>query len=334
MPDRVTVAVDLMGGDHGPDVSLPAIRRALESQEGLRIVAVGDRASMAGLSEWPEALRRRVEISVSATNIPDDMSPARALRQGGDSSLAGALRALREGRAGAAVSAGNTGALMALARHLLGMLPGIERPALMARLPARNHTVWVLDLGANVGVDARRLYEFALLGAAAVDAIQGRRPRVGLLNVGREASKGSDVVQEAARLIEAADLDYIGFVEGNDVFAGGADVIVCDGFAGNVLLKGAEGIAALLLDRIGEALRDNFSARFGSALFGRGLRRKLAELLPARHNGASLLGINGIVIKSHGSAEAVAMARAIELAALEARRGVLPEIERRLWASY
>lgn len=323
-----------MGGDHGPEVSLPAVREALEASEGVRIVAVGDPAATDALSAWPEALMRRVEARTAATTVPGDMPPARALRQGGDSSLAETLRQVREGRAAAAVSAGNTGALMALSRHLLGMLPGIERPALMARLPAREHTVWVLDLGANVGVDARRLCEFAVLGAAAVDAIQGRRPTVGLLNVGREASKGSDVVQEAARLIEATDLQYIGFIEGDDVFTGGTDVVVCDGFAGNVLLKGAEGIAELLLDRIGSALRDNVSARFGSALFGRGLKRKLAELSPARHNGASLLGINGIVIKSHGSAGVPAMARAIELAALEARRGVLPEIERRLWASY
>lgn len=239
------------------------------------------------------------------------------------------LGSLAAGSADALVSAGNTGALMALARYRLGTLPGIERPALMTGFPVVGGSVWVLDLGANIGVDAERLAEFAVLGSAAVGALLGRKPRVGLLNIGSEPNKGPDVVREAARRCAATDIDLVGFIEGHDVFAGRADVVVCDGFAGNVLLKSAEGVIAMLLSEIDAVGSRTFA---GPGL--RRLRRRMRKAYdPAVHNGASMLGISGIVIKSHAHASTEGIAHAIGVATLEVRRDMLPELERQLWAN-
>lgn len=326
-----------MGGDHGPAVAFGAAVEALAADEGLHVYLVGDPDVLDPLcARAPDAVASRLQVETATDVIPHDMPPSRALRQGAGSSLAVTLRLVREGAADAAVSAGNTGALMALGRFLLGTLPGIERPALMSRLPTRNGHVWALDLGANVGVDARRLYEFAVLGSAAVAAIGGRKsPRVGLLNVGVEANKGNDVVREAARLIEQGpELNYTGFVEADHVFEGKVDVVVCDGFAGNVLLKSAEGVAGLITEKLRAALDGSWSSRLAAPLVRRKMNAVVQAMDPSRHNGAPLLGINGIVIKSHGGADARTFRSAIELAALEARRNVIPEIERQLWASY
>jgi glycerol-3-phosphate acyltransferase PlsX len=198
----------------------------------------------------------------------------------------------------------------------------------MTRFPVRGGSAWVLDLGANLQVDAERLTEFALLGSAAVGALLGRRPRVALLNIGREPGKGPDVVREAARRCAVAELDFVGFIEGHDVFAGLADVVVCDGFSGNVLLKSSEGAISMLLDEF-----DGSAAGWLTPPGLRRLRTRLHERYdPAGHNGASLLGIGGIVIKSHAHASIAGMARAIGVAALEVRRRMLPELERALWA--
>jgi len=328
--------VDTLGGDRGLEVTLEGSIMALEQEPGLRLRLVGPGDAIARRMESAgEVSGGRVSIIDASNSIPGDMTPSRALRQGGDSSLATTVRQVREGGADAAVSAGNTGALMAYSRHLLGMLPGVDRPALMSRLPARNGEVWLLDLGANIGVDARRLFEFALLGSAAVTAMQGgQMPRVGLLNVGSETSKGSDVVQEAARLISESDLDFAGFVEGHDVFSGSVDVVVCDGFVGNVLLKGAEGLAGLLLERLKTSLSGGLKTRLGARLVRDSLEGLLHSLDPAGHNGAPLLGVNGIVIKSHGAAGPTAFSNAILLAVRESRREMIGEIERQLWASY
>jgi glycerol-3-phosphate acyltransferase PlsX len=240
------------------------------------------------------------------------------------------LERVARGESSSLVSAGNTGALMALSRQVLGMLPGIERPVLMAALPSATHPVWALDLGANVGVDAQRLCEFAQLGNTTVRVLRDRAPRIGLLNIGHEPNKGPDVVREAARLIEGeSGLDFHGFVEADQVFAGDVDLVVCDGFAGNVLLKSAEGMARLLFGR----LRREMAGWRGPLVRGP-LRRMYDKLDPARHNGAPLLGVRGIVIKSHGGACEKGFASAIRLAALEARRNLVPELEEALWASY
>lgn len=332
MPDsspQVTVALDVMGADFEPSAAIEAARMALERDRSLRIRLVGSPARLG-----TDALARlgdRVELVRSTEFIAMTSTPTEALRHGRNSSMALALREVAEGRAGAAVSAGNTGALMALARAELGMLPGIERPALMTGIPVQGGTAWVLDLGANIGVDADRLVEFALLGSAASQALLSAAPRVGLLNIGSEPNKGPDVIREAARRLEALgdQIDYVGFVEGHDVFAGRADVVVCDGFAGNILLKSAEGAIAILLREIGR-VADRWWAAPGLKRLARDLKRRYD---PQRHNGASLLGVDGIVIKSHAHATVEGLVNAVRLAARTHRRGMLSELERQLWTA-
>ena len=329
---RLHVAVDAMGGDGGFQVAVDAATLALASDTDLELTLVGDEVKLRrALDSLDAGLQSRIHFSASESVLPVDVGTAHALRHGRGSSMQLALELVTEGRAKAAVSAGNTGALMALARQTMGMLPGIERPALMTAIPSARNPVWVLDLGANVGVDAHRLLEFARLGNFAVKVIEQRAPRIGLLNIGHEPSKGPDVVREAARLISAErSLDYAGFIEANEVFAGTVDLVVCDGFVGNVLLKGAEGLVKLLFEQVKSEIGHGPAAWFA----GRRLRRLHDRLDPARHNGAPLLGVRGTVIKSHGGACARAFAAAIGLAALEARRNLIRELEQQLWASY
>lgn len=330
-PQRASVAVDVMSGDGGLDTALSAVHRALDADPDLRIELVGGlREVRAGLQSAGLAEGDRLQLVQADDVLAMDAGPAQALRHGRGSSMQRALERLAEGRAAAVVSAGNTGALMALSRQVLGMLPGIERPALMAALPTAGKPVWVLDLGANVGVNAHRLLEFARLGNTAVRVLKGRRPRIGLLNIGHEPNKGPDLVREAGRLIEAESaLDFHGFVEADQVFSGDVDLVVCDGFAGNVLLKSAEGMARLMF---GQFRRDMPGWR--GWLVRSGLESLYDKLDPSRHNGAPLLGVRGIVIKSHGGACESGFASAIGLAALEARRNLIPELEDALWASY
>lgn len=323
------VAVDVMSGDEGLDLALSAVCEALALDGQLRLELVGDPGRIERGLEARGMTGERFEVIAAADVLPMDAGPVQALRHGHSSSMQAALERVASGAAGAAVSAGNTGALMALSRQTLGMLPGIERPALMAALPTGSDPVWVLDLGANVGVNAHRLLEFARIGHTAVRVLGGRRPRIGLLNVGREPGKGPDVVREAARLIEAEpDLGFVGFVEADEVFAGHVDLVVCDGFAGNVLLKSAEGMARLLFDRMRAEL-----GGWRGWLLRRGIARVYDKLDPARHNGAPLLGVRGHVIKSHGGACRRGFASAIGLAAREARRNLIPQLEQALWAS-
>ncbi|MGY6587244.1 MAG: phosphate acyltransferase PlsX [Wenzhouxiangella sp.] len=326
----VRVAVDLMGGDGGADLALEALPIALSADPALHCLCVGSRSTLARIPSLPSSLRQRIDTLPGEQTLPADVSAAQAIRQGQDSSLAVAMKALANDQADALVSAGSTVGLMALSRQLLGMLPGIERPALMTSLPTLAAPVWVLDLGANVQVDARRLLEFAQLGSVAVEIVTGRTPRIGLLNIGSEPGKGPDMLREAARLIDAeATLDYAGFVEGDQVFCGQVDLVVCDGFAGNVLLKSAEGAVRLTLGTLREALRGSLAA---GLLRGR-LRRVHDSLDPARHNGAPMLGVRGTVIKSHGSASGPGLAHAIDLAARQARGGLVRQLENRLWSA-
>lgn len=327
---RVTVAVDAMSGDGGPATVLAAARRALQADSELSLLLVGDASLRHRLSEHALAAEPRLELIESEHELPMDVATSQAIRTGRGSSMQVAIEQLGDGRAEALVSGGNTGALMALSRQVLGMLPGIERPALMAALPANDRSVWVLDLGANIGVNAHRLCEFAQLGSTAVRVVTGRAPRIGLLNIGTEPGKGPDEVREAARLIEAeTDLDLAGFIEADRVFLGDVDLVVCDGFAGNVLLKAAEGMARLMFAQ----LRSDLGG-WRAWLCRAAIRGLYDRLEPARHNGAPLLGVHGIVIKSHGGACERGFASAIELAALEARRNLIPELEQALWASY
>ncbi len=334
MPENqsVNIAVDAMGGDGGCRVVVDGAVQALSDDDDLVLQLVGNRSELESvLSPVDTRLRDRIRLHEAESVLPMDVSAAWAIRQGRGTSMQQCLEMLAEGQVQAVVSAGNTGALMALSRQTMGMLPGIERPALMASIPGAGEPTWVLDLGANVGVDAHRLLEFARLGHFAVEVLTGRAPKTGLLNIGHEPSKGPDVLREAARLIESErELEYTGFVEADAVFAGAVDLVVCDGFAGNILLKGAEGMVKLVFGEIERGL--------GHGPTGWLARRRLRclhdRLDPAMHNGAPLLGVRGTVIKSHGSACARGFAAAVRLAALEARRNLIPELERRLWASY
>ena len=323
------VTVDAMGADFAPATVVEAAAVALRRDEALRIQVVGASAEIApALSRLPAGVAERIKHVPCTEYVAMDSTPAAALRHALGSSMSVGLDQLAGNETEALVSSGNTGALMALARHKLGTLPGIERPALMTEFPVVGGSACVLDLGANIGVDAERLTEFAVLGSAAVGALIGRKPRVGLLNIGSEPNKGPDVVREAARRCAKRDIDMIGFVEGHDVFGGQADVVVCDGFAGNVLLKSAEGVIAMLLADIEAAGRATFAGR-GVRELSKRIRRAYD---PARHNGASLLGIDGIVIKSHAHASVEGIAHAIGIASLEVRRDMLPELEHQLWA--
>lgn len=328
--ERPRVVIDAASGDDGADTALAAASRALQDDASLELVLVGHRDLRERLARFGLSGHERVEVMAAEHVLAMDVGAAQALRRGQGSSMQLGLEQLAAGRAAAVVSAGNTGALMALSRQVLGMLPGIERPALMAALPSAGQAVWMLDLGANIGVNAQRLHEFAQLGSTAVRVVTRRAPRIGLLNIGREPGKGPDVLREAARLIEVdPQLDYAGFVEADRVFAADVDLVVCDGFAGNVLLKGAEGVARLIFHEMRRQ-----TGLWRGFILKRPLRGLYDKLDPARHNGAPLLGVRGIVIKSHGGACERGFASAIRLAALEARRNLIPELEHALWTSY
>lgn len=327
--DLVTVAVDALGGDGGVAQNLEGCRLALQGDSCLRILVAGpEDACRTALQRWPGTADRLDTVAVDQS-LPPDAGAAYALRRGKGSSMAIALRSVADRAAAAVVSSGSTAALMVLARQVLGMLPGIERPALMAAVPTPHGSTWILDLGANIQVDAERLCQFARLGHVALSALNGCPPRTALLNIGSEPGKGPDAIREAGRALSAdAEIDYHGFIEADKVFSGGVELVVCDGFAGNVLLKSAEGAVQLMFEE--------FKARFAGSLCGLLARPRLQRLHdslhPSRHNGAPLLGVRGTVIKSHGGASPEGLAHAISLAALEARRGLSAAMEAQLWA--
>jgi glycerol-3-phosphate acyltransferase PlsX len=317
-----------MGGDHGTHVTIPAAVEYLRKNPNDTIILVG-------LANAIENELRAVKVSTgpnlrihAASEIVGmDESPQSAMRNKKDSSMRVAINLVKEGEASACVSAGNTGALMATARYVLKTLPGIDRPAIASYLPTNKGQVCMLDLGANTDCNAEHLLQFAIMGSTLVTALEHKsNPSVGLLNIGTEDIKGNEVVKQAAQLLRESDLNFYGNVEGNDIFKGTTDVVVCDGFVGNVALKTTEGLAQML----GGFLREEF---------GRNLLTKLAGLIAMpvlkafkrrvdhrRYNGASLLGLKGIVVKSHGSADDFAFLCAIERAAEEARGGMLQDI--------
>ncbi len=330
----ITIALDCMGGDHGVRVTVPAAIDFLKREPDVSIILVGlvDVIEME-LQRNGVATHDRLSIKAASQVVAMDDPPAQALRGKRDSSMRVAVDLVKEQVADACVSAGNTGALMAISRFVLKMLPGIERPAIASFLPKIQGRVCVLDLGANVDCTAENLVQFAVMGSCLVSAVDGiERPSIGLLNIGEEEIKGNDVVKDAAELLRASDLNFSGNVEGADIYMGATDVIVCDGFVGNVALKTSEGLAQMLAQYLREE-------------FGRNLFTKLCGLvaLPVinhfrnrvdhrRYNGASLLGLRGIVVKSHGSADAYAFGFAIRRAYEEARHGMLTSIGERMAA--
>ena len=320
----VTIALDAMGGDHGPVVVVPAALEVLARHADVGLVLVGDGPTLeAACGSQLGAYGERLRIRHTTQTVGMDESPALALRGKKDSSMRVAIDLVKEGAVDACVSAGNTGALMATARFVLKTLPGIDRPAIISALPSiRGHT-HVLDLGANVDLDAAQLFQLAVMGSTLVRAVDNlERPRVGLLNVGEEEIKGNEEVKAAHALLLASPLNYIGFVEGDDIYAGEADVVVCDGFVGNVALKTSEGLAQMISHFMREAFTAGVFARLAALVAAPVLRRFKRRIDPRRYNGASLVGLQGIVIKSHGGADALAFANAIDIARIEVAKAV------------
>jgi len=324
----VTLAIDAMGGDHGTTVTIPAAIDYLKQFPGDTIILVGiPDAIETELRTLGVQAGVNLRIHPASEVVAMDEQPQSALRGKKDSSMRISINLVKSGEALACVSAGNTGALMATARYVLKTIPGIDRPAIASYLPTKAGQVCMLDLGANTDCNAEHLLQFALMGSTLVTALEHKpNPSVGLLNIGSEDIKGNEVVKQAGELLRASDLNFYGNVEGNDIFKGTTDVVVCDGFVGNVALKTTEGLAHML----GGFLREEFGRNIFSklaALVAMPVLKSFKRRVDARrYNGASLLGLKGIVVKSHGSADVFAFRCAIKRAAEEARGGMLQHI--------
>ncbi len=340
LPDPVRLVVDCMGGDHGPSVTLPACRAFLDKHPGAELILVGKPEALSAAAAWP---RCRIVAATEVVTMDDPIEVA--LRRKRDSSMRVAIQQLKEGPDGAAaqahacVSAGNTGALMAVAKVLLKTVAGIDRPAIAAVLPnATGRFTTVLDLGANVDSSAENLLQFAVLGSALVSAVDGiEEPSVGLLNIGEEAIKGSETIKQAGELLRAAgaagQLNFFGNVEGNDIFKGTTDIVVCDGFVGNVMLKTSEGLASMMGGFIKAEFGRNWLSLLGGLLAKPVLNRFKHRVDHRRFNGAALLGLRGLVFKSHGSADAFAFENALARAYDAARNRLLDRVHDRIVAT-
>jgi fatty acid/phospholipid synthesis protein PlsX len=324
----VTIAVDAMGGDHGPSVTVPAALAALQRDADLRITLVGQKDPVQALLHGAQqSLLARIQLRDATQVVTMDEKPQEALRKKKDSSMRVAIDLVKAGEADACVSAGNTGALMATARFVLKTIEGIDRPAIISRIRARHGHTHMLDLGANSQCSAEHLFQFAVMGSVVAADMHGiARPRIGILNIGEEETKGDSVVQDAARLLSASKLNYIGFVEGDDIFSGEVDVVVTDGFTGNVALKTMEGLANMLVGALKTEYTRNPLRYVGALASWPVLRSLRKEFDPRTYNGASMVGLTGVVIKSHGSADTVSFANAIGVGLVEARKGVPSQI--------
>jgi len=331
----ITVAVDCMGGDHGPAVTVPAALEFQRAHAGVSVVLVGLRGALeAELARRSAAPGARLRLQHAPEAVAMDEPPVQALRLKKQSSMRIAVNLVKSGEAHACVSAGNTGALMAISCFVLKTLPGIDRPAIATVLPnMQGGYTYVLDLGANVDCTPEQLMQFGVMGAMLVAAIEHKeRPSVGLLNIGVEDIKGNDTVREAAELLRASGLNFYGNVEGDDIYKGTTDVVVCDGFVGNSVLKASEGVATMIVGFLRQEFARNAWRRLAALAALPVLRALRARMDPGRYNGASLLGLRGIVIKSHGSADAYAFGRALARAAEEVRNDVVARIAHRMAA--
>lgn len=327
----VIIALDAMGGDFGPSVVVPAALQALKLFPELHLILVGDETVVGEVLRKHHAVNTPKLSLVHASQIVGmDEKPSLALRLKKDSSMRVAINLVKEGKAQACVSAGNTGALMATAKFVLKTLPGIDRPAIIAKLPTtkKNTKVRVLDLGANVDCTPQNLVEFAVMGAVVAKAIGNiPEPTIGLLNVGEEEVKGNDLVKETATILENYEgINYIGFVEGDDIFKATCDVVVCDGFVGNVMLKTTEGVLKMLSKYVKDAFTQNWLTKLSALAVMHVLKKIGKNLDPSEYNGASLLGLNGIVVKSHGSANQKSFLTAIREAVQEVQHDVPTQI--------
>lgn len=332
------IAIDVMSGDCGPSVCVPAALEAARAFPDVRFTLIGKE------DELQLQLKSRAAAHAVAAN-PANVSclfatqvvemtdhPREALRRKKDSSMRRALDLVRAGDANACVSAGNTGALMAMAHFVLKMLPGVERPAIVSMIPSRGGHTYMLDLGANASCTPAQLCQFAVMGSVLAADLEGAhaKPRVGLLNIGEEEIKGNEIVQAAHNMLATSDVNYVGFVEGHDIFSDKVDVVVTDGFTGNIALKTMEGAARLISDALREEFTRSPLRKLGALAARPSLRALRTRMDPRRYNGATMVGLNGIVIKSHGGADLFAFQRAIEVAVMEARNGVPERITQRL----
>ncbi len=336
MKQSITISLDAMGGDHGPEVVVPAALAMLAKHVHLKLIMVGDIDILTALLDQHRGdTGERLSIRHASEVVAMDELPSQALRGKKDSSMRVAINLVKQGEADACVSAGNTGALMAIARFVLKTLPGIDRPAIISAIPAIGGHTLMLDLGANADCSPEHLFQFAVMGSALANAVYGiENPAVGLLNIGAEEIKGNERVKQAGQLLAGASLNYIGFVEGNDINCGAVDVVVTDGFVGNVSLKTMEGVARMISTKMRESFSRNLLARLQGLLAMPVLRRIKSQLDPRRYNGASLVGLRRVVIKSHGNVDSIAFANAIGIAMLEVNQQVPERISRLLESQF
>lgn len=325
-----TIALDAMGGDHGPSIIVPAASLALREFPDIHLILVGDEDQIRheidkhGLQE-----ESRLSIHHASEVVEMDESPVHALKKKKDSSMRVAINLVKDGTVQACVSAGNTGALMATSKFVLKTIKGISRPAICTILPSISGHTLMLDLGANIECTAENLYEFAIMGSVLAQSVEGvDKPSVGLLNIGSEATKGNEIIKAASQLIADSGLNYYGFVEGNDIYRGTVDVVVADGFVGNVSLKTGEGLASLVVHVLRKEFGKNLITKIAGIIALPVLRSVRKILDPRRYNGASLLGLNGIVVKSHGGADTSSFFNAIKIANIEIEKDVPKRISR------
>jgi len=321
------ISIDAMSGDLGAEVVVRAANRALRDHSQLELLLVGEQEELRGHVTRIIGDEPRLTIVHASEVVEMSDSPVDAMRKKKDSSMRVAINLVKEGRAQACVSAGNTGALMGTAKFVLKMLPGIDRPAIITELPAKGGTLHMLDLGANTLCTADHLFQFAVMGSIVTEDITGvKNPRVALLNIGAEDSKGHDTVKDAAAMLNASSLNYVGFIEGSELFSGKTDVVVTDGFTGNVALKTMEGTVGLAAHYLKRAFTRNLFSRFQALLSRPVLNHLKGRMDPRKYNGATLVGLNGIVIKSHGSADAYSFLHAITTAVVEVQKQVPQQI--------
>ncbi len=328
----VTVALDAMSGDLGAETAVQAAQSAVKHYDDLKVILVGDESLLSSLlakSNTDQSLKERLSVHHASEIVTMEESAAVAMRSKKDSSMRVAINLVHKGEADACVSSGNTGALMGTAKFVLKTLPGVDRPAICTTIPNINGQVHMLDLGANVDCTAEQLYQFAVMGSALSGVVDSNTaPRVGLLNIGSEDIKGNELVREADKLLQQAKLNYIGFVEGDKVYLGDVDVVVTDGFVGNVALKTSEGVAKLITRFLREEFTRSPLAKLRALIAKPVLNRLKMRIDPRRYNGASLLGLRGLVIKSHGSADALAIENAIGVAKVEAQKDLVAMINK------
>ena len=333
MDSYFRIAIDTMSGDNGLQAAVPAALMSLDKYDDIALTLVGDKPQiLAELESLKKTTNNRLSIQHSTQVVTMDEKPAAALRGKKDSSMRVAINLVKSGDADAVVSAGNTGALMSTGRFVFKTLPGIDRPAICAAIPAATGHTYMLDLGANIDSSAEHLYQFSVMGSELVKAIDGKdNPKVGLLNIGQEDMKGNEQVKAAHELLEqGGGVNYIGFVEGDDIFHGDVDVVVCDGFVGNVALKTSEGLAKMLSEELKSGYKKSIFTKFAALVSLPVLNAFRTRLDPRRYNGASFLGLKEIVIKSHGGADDVSFANAIGIARKAVVEKVPEHIEQHL----